>query len=62
MSSDILHSMCFVLPPIYDEYDVGYVMSSSFDTMLHMMSSDHSICHMMFATFPSLSYAMDDIF
>lgn len=55
MPHAILPSTCFDLP--IDEY----VMTSSCDAMLTRTSCENSICHIMFATPQSLSYAMNKI-
>ena len=47
--------------PIYDEYDDCHVESITCDAMLHRISCDNSLGHIMFATPLDLSYAMNEI-
>lgn len=61
MSHAILPSTCFDFPPINDGCDDKYVMNTSCDEMLRTISCDNSICHIMFATPQSLSYAINEI-
>ena len=42
-------SSCDDLLPIYDEYDDSHVESISCDAMLHRISCDNSLGHIMFA-------------
>ena len=47
--------------PIYDEYDDCHVESISCDAMLHRISRDNSLGHIMFDNPLDLSYAMHEI-
>ena len=47
--------------PIYDEYDDSHVESISSDAMLHRISCDNSLGHIMFDNLLDLSYAMHEI-
>ena len=47
--------------PIYDEFDDCHVESISFDAMLHRISCDNSLGHIMFDNLLDLSYAMSEI-
>ena len=53
-------SSCHDLP-IYDEYDDEHVELPSCDAMLHMISCENSIGHVMFDNPLNLSYAMSEI-
>ena len=52
---------CLDVPPIYDKYDDGHVELPSCDAMLHRISCDNSIGHIMFDNPMNLSYAMSEI-
>ena len=46
---DSSHTMaCFDMPPIYDEYDDEHVELPTCDAMLHRISCESSIRHVMF--------------
>ena len=47
--------------PIYDEFDDCHVESISHDAMLHRISCDNSLGHIMFDNPLDLSYAMHEI-
>ena len=47
--------------PIYDEYNDGHVKLPSCDVMLHRISCENSIGHIMFDNPLDLSYAMHPI-
>ena len=47
--------------PIFDEFDDCHVESISSDAMLHRISCDNSLGHIMFANPLDLSYAMHEI-
>ena len=53
-------SSCHDLP-IYDEYDDEHVDFPSCDAMLHRISCENSIYHIMFDNPLDLSYAMHEI-
>jgi hypothetical protein len=52
---------CFDKPPIYDKYDDEHVECISCDAMLHRISCDNSLGHIMFDTPLDLSYVMHEI-
>ena len=54
-------SSCDDFLPIYDEYDNSHVESISSDAMLHRISCDNSLGHIMFDNPLDLSYAMHEI-
>ena len=61
---DTPHTMCSTcldLPPIYDEYVDEHVELLSCDAMLHRISCENSIGHVMFDNPLNLSYAMSEI-
>ncbi|KAE8806938.1 gag-pol polyprotein [Hordeum vulgare] len=60
MSHDYATSTCDELP-IYDEFDDSYVESISFDAMLHRISCENSIGHIMFDNPLYLSYAIHEM-
>jgi hypothetical protein len=57
-----MSSTCFDMPPIYDEYDDEHVDLPSCEAMLHRISCENSIGHVMFDTPLNLSYAMSEIY
>jgi hypothetical protein len=60
-SPHTMSSTCLDVPPIYDEYDDEHVELLSCDAMLHRISCENSIGHIMFDTPLNLSYAMSEI-
>ena len=54
------NSSCHDLP-IYDEYDDDHVELPSCDAMLHWISCENSLGHIMFDNPLDLSYAMNEI-
>jgi hypothetical protein len=60
-SPHTMSSTCLDMPPIYDEYDDEHVDLPSCDAMLHRISCENSIGHIMFDNPLNLSYAMSEI-
>jgi hypothetical protein len=60
-SPPTMSSTCLDVAPIYDEYDDEHVELPSCDAVLHRISCENSIGHIMFDNPLNLSYAMSEI-
>ena len=60
-TSHAMSSSCLDVPPIYDAYDGEHVDLYTCDAILHRISCDNSIGHIMFDNPLDLSYAMREI-